>query len=143
MSGKTPDHSKIMQNMEFLTVINFLWKTGKYKWKMDDFFEKPWLFLISLQIFRSRKGPVHSKMSFEWPRLTRFLRFLTILNEPILKKYMCEQNDFLDIERGTWGPSTLKILATEIQWIMKYASLGFSTLNDPKNWKFSKNFFST
>ena len=30
-SGKNLDHSKIKQNMKFLTVINFLQKTEKYK----------------------------------------------------------------------------------------------------------------
>ena len=49
----------------------------------------------------SREGLVHSKMRPDQPRLTHFLRFLTILNEQILKKHMFEQNDFLDTERDT------------------------------------------
>ena len=69
-------------------------KNGCHFWKALSF-------LISLQNFMSRKGLACSKMSSERPRLTRFLRFLTILNEPQLKKYMCEQNDFLDIEKNT------------------------------------------
>ena len=38
--------------------------------------------------------------------------FLTILNEQVLKKYICDQNHILDIERGTLGLTSLKISAT-------------------------------
>ena len=75
----------------------------------------------------SCKIPVQEIMSPERPWLTQFLRFVAILNEPYLKKYKSDEIDFLDIERDTWGLLTLEIWATELQWFMKYACLGFCT----------------
>ena len=76
-------------------------------------------------------------MSRERPRLTRFLRFLTVLNDPYLEKYTTDQNDILGSERHTRGLLTLRKSATELQWFMIYGRLGFCSFWMIQNWFWS------
>ena len=111
----------------FSQFLIFYKKSRNTNEKLIPEMESPDFFWSPFQISCLGKVWFIQKWGLIDPNWRVFLRFLTILNEPILKKYMCEQNDFLDTERDTWGLLTLKISATELQWIMKNGRLGFYT----------------
>ena len=127
---KNPDHSKMAKTF-FWQFFIFCKKRRHSNEKLMPYLESPVFFWSPCKI--SGLGKVWFIQ--KWASL---MLFLAILNDPLLKKYVCDQTDFLDIERDTWGLLTLKIWATELQRIMKYGYLGSRTLNDPKNEKFQK-----
>ena len=132
-SGSFKNNAKYAIFRDFLGFFIFCKKRRHTIEKLMSFLESPVFFWSPCKISCLGKVWFIQKWPLIDPDWRVFLRFLTILNEPILKKYMCDQNDFLDTERDTWGLLTLKISSTELHYFIIFGCLGFCKfLNDPK-----------